>query len=232
MRLDGPQPPERVVHILRQVAGSLEEAHKIGLIHRDIKPANVILVAEHGGAIDVAKVVDFGLVKDLDRRAQANLTLDSWMVGTPHYLSPEAISSPDGIGPASDLYSLACVAYFLLTGHTVFEGGSVIEICSPHLNSLPTPLAERLGRPLPESISALVHACLEKDATRRPASARALRAALDACADTGAWSEAAAREWWVGLSARNGHSRRSGEPAAGVSCIQRALEGVGAQAPR
>src|SRR5262245_65648794 len=70
VRREGPQPPGRVVHILRQVASSLSEAHGIGLIHRDIKPGNIILVAEYGGAADVAKVVDFGLVRDLDEAAE------------------------------------------------------------------------------------------------------------------------------------------------------------------
>ncbi len=116
---------------MRQIAGSLAEAHDTGIVHRDIKPSNVILVPERGGAPDVAKVVDFGLVKEMDETAWR--TQEGRVFGTPHYLSPEAISSSDPVGPASDLYSLGCVGYFLLTGQRVFEGQAVIEVATQHL---------------------------------------------------------------------------------------------------
>jgi serine/threonine-protein kinase len=193
VRFDGPQPPGRVVHILRQVAGSLAEAHGIGLIHRDIKPANVILVAERGGAPDVVKVVDFGLVKDLHQNAQ--LTQDQ-LVGTPHFLSPEAIRSPEDVEARSDLYSLGCVAYFLLTGQTVFEGRTLVEVATHLLNTRPIPPSRRLGGPVPETLSALILSCLEKEPDRRPRSAEAFLAALDACRDVPPWTGEHARAWW------------------------------------
>jgi serine/threonine-protein kinase len=194
VRIDGPQPPARVRHILRQVAGSLSEAHDFGVVHRDVKPSNVILVAERGGAPDVAKVVDFGLVKDLDESAWR--TQEGRVFGTPHYLSPEAISSGEPVGPSSDLYSLGCVGYFLLTGQRVFEGQSVIDVCTQHLKSAPVRPAQRLGRPVPESLSAILMACLEKTADRRPASARALIALLDDCVDVAPWASEESRLWW------------------------------------
>ncbi len=194
VRLHGPQSPGRVVHVVRQIAGSLAEAHRVGLIHRDVKPANVILVAERGGAPDVAKVVDFGLVKDLDTRA--HLTNEALIVGTPHYLSPEAIHSPQGMDARSDLYSLGCVAYFLVTGQTVFEGGTVIEVASHHLNSKPVSLAQRLGAPVPDTLAALILSCLEKDPERRPQSARDLLKRLDECPDVPPWTDDQARAWW------------------------------------
>ncbi len=196
VRLDGPQPAGRVVHLLRQVAGSLSEAHDIGLVHRDIKPSNVILVPERGGAPDVAKVVDFGLVKDLDEAAWR--TQEGRVFGTPHYLSPEAISSSGPVGPASDLYSLGCVGYFLLTGQRVFEGQSVIEVCTQHLVAEPVSPAERLGRPVPESLSAILMTLLEKKAEHRPPSARALISLLDHCHDVEPWSSDDAHAWWRG----------------------------------
>jgi hypothetical protein len=192
--LNGPQPAGRVVHILRQVAASLSEAHGIGLIHRDIKPANVILVAERGGSPDVAKVVDFGLVKELDEKA--SLTLDSRLAGTPHYLSPEAISSPDDVGPESDLYSLGCVGYYLLTGHHVFQGRTVVEVCSHHLHSQPVRPEERLGRAIPETLSNVLMLCLEKSPERRPLSAAALVDLLAACPDVEPWTGEMGRQWW------------------------------------
>ena len=194
VRLDGPQPSGRVVHLLRQIAGSLSEAHDIGVVHRDIKPSNVILVPERGGAPDVAKVVDFGLVKDLDETAWR--TQEGRLFGTPHYLSPEAISSASPVGPASDLYSLGCVGYFLLTGQRVFDGQSVIEVATQHLTVPPVPPAERLGRPVPASLSAIILSLLEKKVDQRPTSARALIAMLDDAHDVDSWSSDRARVWW------------------------------------
>ena len=84
----GPQPEGRVIHILRQVCGSLAEAHEIGLVHRDIKPANIVL-GRRGGESDVVKVLDFGLVKAVDAAKEATLTSAGAVIGTPLYMSPE-----------------------------------------------------------------------------------------------------------------------------------------------
>jgi serine/threonine-protein kinase len=194
VRIDGPQPPERVAHILRQVAASLAEAHDIGLVHRDIKPSNVILVPERAGAADMAKVVDFGLVKELDE--DAGLTREGRLAGTPHYLAPEMLTSRGQATPQSDLYSLGCVGYYLVTGQRVFEGRSIIEVCSHHLGTPPTPPSQRLGYPVPESLSRLLMACLEKTPARRPASAAAIVEMIDASRDMRAWTADVARTWW------------------------------------
>ncbi len=190
---DGPQPPGRTVHILRQVLEALAEAHGIGLVHRDVKPGNIIL-CERGGLSDVAKVLDFGLAKDLE--ASGVMTQDATLVGTPHYLAPEAIRSPTADARA-DLYSLGAVAYFLLTGHHVFDGRTVVEICGHHLHSAPTPPSARLGRPLPADLEAWVLACLEKNPAARPRSASVALARLDRCALTEEWTPAAGRAWWA-----------------------------------
>jgi eukaryotic-like serine/threonine-protein kinase len=193
-RHDGPQPAGRVVHVLRQVAGSLAEAHEVGLIHRDIKPANVILVPQRGGAPDVAKVVDFGLVKDLDQGT--DLSRDDQIAGTPLYLAPEAITAPGRVGARSDLYSLGCVGYYLLTGRPVFEGRNMVEVCGHHLHTRPTPPAERLGQPVPRGLSVLLLSCLEKDPAQRPSFAGAFLAALDAITEVPSWTAGEARDWW------------------------------------
>jgi serine/threonine-protein kinase len=213
VQFDGPQPPGRVVHVLRQVAGSLAEAHGVGLIHRDVKPANVILVAERGGAPDVAKVVDFGLVKELDEGPE--LSDAHQMAGTPLYLSPEAIASPERVDGRSDLYSLGCVGYYLLSGLRVFEGRTVAEVCSHHLHSPAVPPGQRVGRPVPESLSALLMACLEKEPERRPASARAFLRALGSCRDIAPWTEDEARAWWMERGAAIIARLRSGAGAEG-----------------
>jgi serine/threonine-protein kinase len=195
VREEGPQPPARVAHILRQVASALVEAHGIGLIHRDIKPENVIL-CERGGIPDVAKVVDFGLVRDLEPASGARLTRDDVVQGTPLYLSPEAIRAPDTVDARSDLYGLGAVGYYLVTGTHVFGGATTVEVCSHHLHSHPLPLSERLRRPVPAGLERLVLACLEKDPARRPGSAAELRDALEDLDDVERWSEREAREWW------------------------------------
>jgi hypothetical protein len=194
VRDDGPQPPGRVVHVLRQVLGALAEAHGIGLVHRDVKPGNVIL-CERGGLPDVAKVVDFGLVKDLD--TADGLTHDGMLLGTPLYLAPEAIRSPE-TDPRSDIYSLGAVAYYLLTAQHVFEGHSVIEICGHHLHTKPVPPSERLGRSLPDDLERWVLGCLEKDADARPRTAIRAAQALDRCSGVDDWGAEAARAWWAG----------------------------------
>jgi serine/threonine-protein kinase len=195
VRADGPQPAARVAHILRQVASALVEAHGVGLIHRDIKPENVIL-CERGGIPDVAKVVDFGLVKDLERGSEARLTQTNVVQGTPLYLSPEAINNPDAVDARSDLYSLGAVGYYILTGTHVFEGRTLVEVCSHHLHTRPAPPSERLGAPVPEGLGQLLMTCLEKDPGRRPFAAAVLRDALGDLEGLGAWDDVTAREWW------------------------------------
>jgi tRNA A-37 threonylcarbamoyl transferase component Bud32 len=201
----GPQPPGRVVHILQQVCGALEEAHAHGLVHRDIKPANIIL-CERGKRPDVVKVLDFGLVKDL---GADDRTVEDVVAGTPAYLSPEGIADPDAVGPPSDLYALGAVGYFLLTGTQVFERKSLTAVLAAHLRDYPTPPHERLGAPVPEVLEALILKCLDKDPANRPRSADALRHALDAVELPNAWTENEARIWWT--------NHRQREPSAEVA---------------
>ncbi|HEY6562185.1 MAG TPA: serine/threonine-protein kinase [Polyangiaceae bacterium] len=196
---DGPQDPSRAVHILKQVAGALTEAHAIGLVHRDIKPANIIL-CERGALSDVAKVVDFGLVKNIDagmEGASLGVTGETRIMGTPLYLSPEAIRNAPTVDARSDLYALGAVGYFLLTGTSVFQAKTVVEICSHHLHSEPVPPAERLGRELPSDLQRLLLRCLKKDPAERPQSAAELAAALRSLS-VPEWTQEQAREWWMG----------------------------------
>ena len=194
LRTSGPQPPGRVIHILAQMAGSLAEAHLKGLIHRDIKPSNAML-CERGGVFDVIKVVDFGLVTEFaatgDERRERGL-----LIGTPLYMAPEIISDPGRATPASDLYALGAVGYFLLTGRNVFEGENAAEICARHLDEAPEPPSRRAGVPVPADLEAIILRCLEKDPRARPASAAEVRDALLDCMDAGTWSQEEAGEWW------------------------------------
>ncbi len=197
----GPMPAGRVIHLLEQIAGALGEVHGKGLVHGDVKPANIML-AEQGGVPDVAKLLDFGLVKQVGAAAGLDATFPALghtgtgaVTGTPLYMAPEAITSPDQVDARSDLYALGAVGYFLLTGEHVFTGRSLLEICSRHLHSRPVPPSQRLGAPVAGDLERLILSCLDKDPARRPASARALETALGACRDAGSRSEADARVW-------------------------------------
>jgi serine/threonine-protein kinase len=194
VRKEGPLPPGRVVHILRQVCEALAEAHGAGLVHRDIKPANILL-SELGGISDFAKVVDFGLVKDVTGADDVRLTREDVVAGTPQYLAPETIQSGMSSDPRSDLYALGAVAYYLLTGTPVFEGRP-IEVIQKLLLSSPESPSTRLGRPLPAKLESVVLECLEKEPSRRPESAQALMDRLAACDDVEPWATEEARRWW------------------------------------
>jgi hypothetical protein len=189
----GPLPPSRVIHILRQACESLAEAHALGLIHRDVKPANLIL-CERGRRLDVVKVLDFGLVKDLVH-VDVDLTNPHAVAGTPLYTSPEALTDPEQVGPASDLYALGAVAYFLLTGRTVFEGRVAVAVWAQHVNAQPLPPSTHVAG-IPADVEAIVLRCLAKAPEDRPASAEALGQALAACADAERWTQDDARRWW------------------------------------
>lgn len=218
----GPQRPGRVIYILRQTCGALAEAHRIGLIHRDIKPANVIL-CERGGAADVVKVVDFGLVKELDRHEAVSLTSETTITGTPLYMSPEAITSPDKVDARSDLYAIGALGYYLVTGQNVFEGGSVVEVCSHHLRSSPVPPSARLGSPVPRDLEEVILECLEKDPAKRPKDATALASALAICADATDWTDKRAIAWWAEREATASRPQRA--PAAYATTMAIDLRG-------
>jgi hypothetical protein len=198
VRRYGAQPEGRVIAVLRQVCRALAEAHDFGVIHRDVKPGNIILTVR-GGEPDVAKVVDFGLVKELDtsggsttRSADTNL-----LVGTPLYLSPEAITTPEHVDARSDLYALGAVGYFLVTGKPLFEGRTIMELCAHHLHTQPIPPSVRLGRPVDPQLERVIVSCLEKDPANRPRSAMAVHDALAASDVASEWSTEDARQWWA-----------------------------------
>jgi serine/threonine-protein kinase len=192
---DGPQAPERVLAILHQVLGSLAEAHGRGLVHRDIKPSNIIL-CRFTGLHEVAKVVDFGLAKQVSK-IDPHLTDANTLIGSPLFMAPESVISPESYDHRGDLYSVGVLAYFLLTGTTPFEGDNVVEVLSAHLHQTPTPPSERIDKALPEDLERLVLDLLEKNPDRRPDTAAVVGARLEACADYGGWTSERAEIWWA-----------------------------------
>lgn len=187
----GPLTPARAVHFLTQICGALAEAHGIGLIHRDIKPANV-MICEQGGVPDTVKVLDFGLVKNLDQTDSASLTQANVVTGTPQYMPPEALTRPDEVDARSDLYAVGAVAFFLLTGEPLFEGNTVVEICGHHLHTAPRRVSELVE--VPPALDDIVLGCVAKDPDERPQSAHELIGRLDALELT--WTRAQAAAWW------------------------------------
>jgi len=191
----GPQPPGRVLHILQQVCGALAEAHELGLIHRDVKPANVILTER--GEPDMAKLVDFGLVKQLEMNtADVTLTATNIVAGTPVYMAPEAITEPDQVDARTDVYAVGAVAYYLLVGRAVFEGPNAMAVFAQHLHTEPVRPSVRLNRVLPEDLEDVVMRCLRKDPDERPQTARVLLRELRACTLVESWTVEDAARWW------------------------------------
>ena len=193
----GAVPQERLIHLLRQAAGSLQEAHAAGLIHRDIKPGNLFL-CERGGIPDTVKVLDFGLVREASspagedsRSAQA-----ARFLGTPLYMAPETIRTPGHGDIATDLYALGAVAYQLLTGRPVFVAETVEKTWDLHLTAEPVPPTVRIPDVCSPELESLILDCLAKDPARRPASMGNFLARLEACPLETAWDPERRRDWW------------------------------------
>jgi serine/threonine protein kinase len=190
----GPQPEGRVIGILRQICGSLAEAHRIGLIHRDIKPANILLT-RRGGLCDVVKVLDFGLVKARHARPPDKISANA-VVGTPHFMAPESVQQPQNVDLRSDLYSVGAVGYWLLTGKTLFDSGDVQELLDGQVYAIPRRPSERAGRAISADLEQIILTCLAKSPQDRPKSAEALEAALGGCSSASAWTAQDAEKWW------------------------------------
>ncbi len=224
----GPQPEGRVIHILRQVCGSLAEAHEICLVHRDIKPANIVLGCR-GGESDVAKVLDFGLVKAIDAKKESSLTSAGAVIGTPLYMSPEAVESPDRVDGRSDIYSLAAVGYFLLTGTPPFEGKSIIEICMHHSRTPPQRPSDRLRRPVSADLEAVLLKGLAKNPHDRFQTAREFAEALAACASAADWDSRKADNWWqsITLGVKSSVGSMTSDVSQAQTVVLAALSDVG-----
>ena len=194
----GTQPEGRVINLLIQVCESLSEAHALGLIHRDIKPGN-IFVTDRGGVPDMVKVLDFGLVRtvastDDDALRAADAAI---FVGTPNYMSPEAVQDSANTDARSDLYAVGAVGYYLLTGQGPFDGETAAEICRKRLEEEPLPPSTRIGRSICPQLEALILRCLERDPKDRPQAAHELITLLAASPRIADWNVERRAAWWV-----------------------------------
>ncbi|MFF9473197.1 protein kinase [Streptomyces roseolus] len=173
-------PAERVAVVAAHAAAGLAAAHRQGVVHRDIKPGNLLMDAE-----GTVKLADFGIARFVDDPS-AGLTTTGQIVGTGLYLAPErALGKP--ASPASDVYSLGCVLYQLLTGHPPFRADTATALLYQHIDSAPTP-PSRLGVVLTPAFEAYLLSLLAKQPEQRPPA--------QAIADwfgSGAWREYAPR---------------------------------------
>jgi serine/threonine-protein kinase len=193
----GPIPPERVVHIVRQMCHSLSEADSCGLVHRDIKPANVFL-CRYGEDHDFVKILDFGIAKAVHPVADAPtaVTMANVVQGTPGFIAPEQAMGSADVDIRADIYSTGCVAYWLLTGELVFSAETPMQMLFAHAQTPPEPPSSRTELAVPPDLDALVMACLAKDRALRPQTPRRLLERLDGIALGPHWTEERARDWW------------------------------------
>jgi serine/threonine-protein kinase len=193
----GPQPPERVVFLLRQACHSLHEAHKEGLVHRDIKPANIFM-CRYGTDLDFVKVLDFGIVKreQMAGKDEAQLTAVGMISGTPAYLAPEMALAEGPTDGRADLYALGCVGYWLLTGQLVFDKANPMAMVVAHSTEAPAPISGRSEIEVPEELERIIMRCLEKDPNDRPPNARALSHMLAELGLEERWTDERRAKWW------------------------------------
>jgi serine/threonine-protein kinase len=190
----GALPPERVIFLLRQTCNALGEAHRIGLIHRDIKPAN-IFVAERGGMYDVAKLLDFGLVKAPDGLPGKQLTQEGSLAGSPLYMSPEQAMAVGDADVCSDIYSLGAVAYFALTARPPFDADHPMKVIVAHARDEVVPPSQ-IRPTVPADVERIVLRCLAKQPGERFRDVWDLERSLAQCESAHKWTSAHAAQWW------------------------------------
>jgi len=173
LKRSGPFDEALTLYLLRQASEGLEVAHARGIVHRDLKPDNLFLAKEPRGRHSV-RILDFGLALRLGRPDEDDLTRLGLTAGTPAYMSPEQFRA-DWTDPRSDLYSLGCIAYKVLTGHLPFRGETVRDLGIAHCRTTPR-APEKHG--VSRRLSDLVMWLLEKQRTDRPRSASMLLEAL------------------------------------------------------
>ncbi len=185
---------ERAAHIARQICRALREAHALGVIHRDLKPANVFL-AQHGDEADFAKVLDFGLVKNVSEKGE-DLTQTGMFMGSPKYMAPEQIRG-DRVDARTDIYALGVIVYEMLTGKVPFDRATSVNILMAHVHETPPPMRQMNELiSVSSAMEAVVSGCMAKDPEQRFRTMDEVLAALkrvggvDATASTGGLASA------------------------------------------
>lgn len=190
---DGALPIGRAVSLLAQVCQSLSEAHLLGIVHRDIKPAN-IMVGERPGEVDVVKVLDFGLAR-MVAQASTQITQQHSLGGTLVYIAPERVQNPAVLNPASDVYAVGAVAFYLVTGHEIIEGGSPQEVLMRTMAGPQVAPSSVATQPIPADLDRLVLRCLSAQPDDRPTVGDCL-GVLETLGRECPWTEEESRDWW------------------------------------
>jgi eukaryotic-like serine/threonine-protein kinase len=170
---EGALPPARAVEIARQVAEGVSAAHELGIVHRDLKPGNILISRDRKNA-DLVKVVDFGIAR-APADEQQNLTRTGIIIGTPEYMSPEQLIG-DPVDGRSDIYSLGCILYQMLTGEQAF-GGPTAQVITRRLTERP-PRPREKNPAVPKSLDDLIVTTLGRTPQERFQSMEAVRDAL------------------------------------------------------
>jgi len=192
---NGPVDPARCVFIVKQICGSLAEAHRHDVVHRDIKPSNVFLT-EQGGLYDFVKVLDFGLAKKVSP-GDDGLTRAGALFGTPTCFAPEGMMGVESLDGRADIYAVGCVLYWMLVGEPVFPGTNAMEVIMDHVKKTPEPPGERALVNVPEALSDIAMKCLEKDPRDRFQTFDELAGALDNVDIVPEWDRTRAKAWWA-----------------------------------
>lgn len=182
-RLDamGPFEPDQALYVIREVARSLNEAHRIGIVHRDLKPSNIMLVPCEGDN-DAVKVLDFGIAKLLESHETASdLTGQDKMIGTPRYMAPEMVIHGE-VDHRTDIYCLGVLLYELLCGMTPFDG-EPIAVAIAHVNNPPPPIAQLSGIQVPADVEEIALRCMRKKPEERYQNVIELIQAIDLAMD-------------------------------------------------
>jgi serine/threonine protein kinase len=183
---EGPFAAARSVRIAEQICRSLRQAHDLAVVHRDLKPSNIFLLrslddgdlADTGEAHDFAKILDFGLVKDLAK--DEHLTQTGQFMGSPKYMSPEQICTKP-VHAQTDVYSLGVIMYEMLTGQTPFGRSNSVDTFIAHVQERVPPMkAVNPGISVPAALEELVRCCLAKNPDDRPAGMQEVLLALQA----------------------------------------------------
>jgi formylglycine-generating enzyme required for sulfatase activity len=174
IRRRGPLPLDRAARILEQIAEAVDHAHASGIVHRDLKPENVMLVTDYRGE-EMVKILDFGIAKALNSTTRGDL--NSCLIATPYYASPEQLVLGAQIDHRSDIYSLGVILYQMLTGRVPFDAETMEQVIYQHIHTEP-PSPRSIRRSIPEEADKVVLRALAKDVNERYQSATELARAF------------------------------------------------------
>lgn len=179
---NAPLAPDLVARIVRQLADALAAAHQAGIIHRDLKPDNIMYDEE----TCTTKLLDFGIARDAELAPEERLTRTGFFVGTLQYVAPEALSG-ELVDGRADIYSLATITYYMLTGRHPFSGRTPRELFQQLLTRDPAPLRDAgSGRKFPPALEAAVMKGLDRDPNRRQPTVTAFADEIEAAVRDGA----------------------------------------------